>query len=395
MVPALGAQPAHLRDINERVVYGTVRSLRPITRAEVARETQLSKPTVSLALARLEQAGLVAEADDQQPRSGRNGRRAGVFYEPVTSAALAIGAELDAHAVRAVLTDLDGNELGRTTVDFPATDAADVFSAIERAVASLAPRRRRRSLRAVVIGTPGIIDPNTGILSHSGFLPALDGSEPAAALSQQLAVPVRMINDVDLAAVGEQRRGCGQGCDDFAVISIGTGMGAALVLNGQLHHGARGGAGELDDVPFRRVVRSSPAVSPALDGLVGLATALARKYRTSELSPPYTADSLFAAHEHGDRLADAVVSRLAEWTSWFAASLAAIVDPELIVLTGSIGAHEALADGVRERLDTMLPAPPTIAVSSLGAESVLAGAVALAADQALEAALDERLGTTA
>ncbi len=395
MVPALGAQPAHLRDINERVVYGTVRSLRPITRAEVSRHTQLSKPTVSLALARLEEVGLVAEADDQRPRAGQHGRRAGVFYEPVSRAALAVGAELDADAVRAVLTDLDGNELDRTTVDFQADDADDVFAAVARAVASLTPRRHRRSVRAVVIGTPGIIDPTTGVLSHSGFLPALDGSQPATALADRLGVPVTVVNDVDLAAVGEQTRGHGRGCDDFAVISIGTGMGAALVLNGQLYQGARGGAGELDDVPFRRVVRSTPPVSPALDGVSGLAQTLAAKYRTSELTPPYTAASVFAAHERGDRLAVAVIERLGEWTSWFAASLSAIVDPELIVLTGSIGAHDSLAVLVRDHLDEMLPSPPTIAVSSLGAESVLAGAVATASEQALRAALDERLGSTA
>ena len=395
VVRALGAQPAHLRDINERVVYGTVRSRRPITRAEVARHTQLSKPTVSLALARLQEVGLVAEADDQRPRAGQHGRRAGVFYEPVSRAALAVGAELDADAVRAVLTDLDGNELDRTTVDFQADDADDVFAAVARAVASLAPRRHRRSVRAVVIGTPGIIDPTTGVLSHSGFLPALDGSQPATALTDRLGVPVTVVNDVDLAAVGEQTRGHGRGCDDFAVISIGTGMGAALVLNGQLYRGARGGAGELDDVPFRRVVRSTPPVSPALDGVSGLAKALARTHRSSELTPPYTAANVFAAHGRGDRLAVAVVERLGEWTSWFAASLAAIVDPELIVLTGSIGAHDSLADLVRNHLDEMLPSPPTIAVSSLGAESVLAGAVATASEQALQATLAERLGSTA
>jgi len=392
---ALGAQPAHLRDINERVVYGTVRSSRPITRAEVARHTQLSKPTVSLALARLQEVGLVAEADDQRPRAGQHGRRAGVFYEPVSLAALAVGAELDADAVRAVLTDLDGNELDRTAVDFQAGDADDVFAAVARAVTSLTSQRRRRNVRAVVIGTPGMIDPTTGVLSHSGFLPALDGSQPAAALTDRLGVPVTVVNDVDLAAVGEQTRGHGRGCDDFAVISIGTGMGAALVLNGQLYQGARGGAGELDDVPFRRVVRSTPPVSPALDGVSGLAQTLAGTHRSSELTPPYTAAAVFAAHEHGDPLAVAVVERLGEWTSWFAASLAAIVDPELIVLTGSIGAHESLADLVRNHLDEILPSPPTIAVSSLGAESVLAGAVATASEQALQATLAERLGSTA
>jgi len=385
VTPALGAQPAHLRDLNERVVYRTVRALRPVSRAEVARRTQLSKPTVSLALRSLEIAGLVVVASQQ--RSGRSG----VLYEPVAEAALAIGAELDADTVRAVLTDLDGNELARCSLGFGPKSAAEVFAAVVAAVAELVPARRRRLLRTVVVGAPGIIDRASGVLTQSGVLPVLDGSEPAAVLSTALKVPVSIVNDVDLAAIGEQVHGRGRGRSDFAVISIGAGMGAAMVLNGQLYLGSRGGAGEIDDIPFRRVVRSRPPVSPAIDGLTGLAAALAPRFRSTGLRPPYSADAVFDALERGDRLAVAVVDQLGEWTSWFAASLAAVVDPELIVLAGPIGAREPLAQRVRSRLADLLPLAPLVEVSELGAGSVLAGAVATASDRALQMALDERL----
>ena len=385
MTPALGTQPANIRDMNERVVYRTIRALRPVSRAEVARRTKLSKPTVSLALRSLEVAGLVVESSQQ--RSGRSG----VLYEPVASAALAVGAELDADAVRAVLTDLDGNELARCSVGFDASSAAQVFAAVVEAVAKLVPARRRRVLRTVVVGAPGIIDRTSGVLTQSGVLPVLDGSEPAAVLSAALKVPVSIINDVDLAAIGEQVHGRGRGRSDFAVISIGAGMGAALVLNGQLYLGSRGGAGEIDDIPFRRVVRSRPPVSPALDGMTGLAASLAARYRSTTLRPPYGADAVFEALERGDRLAVAVVDQLGEWTSWFAASLAAVVDPDLIVLAGPIGAREPLADRVRLRLADLLPLAPLVEVSELGTGSVIAGAVATASDRALHIALDERL----
>jgi predicted NBD/HSP70 family sugar kinase len=370
--------------MNERVVFRTVRALRPVTRAEVARQTQLSKPTVSLALRSLEIAGLVMEAGHQP--SGRWG----VLYEPVADAALAIGAELDADAVRAVLTDLDGNELSRCSVGYAATSAQNVFAAVIAAVAELVTGRRRQLLRTVVVGAPGIIDRTSGVLTQSGVLPVLDGSVPAAILSSALGVPVSIVNDVDLAAIGEQVRGRGRGRSDFAVISIGAGMGAAMVLNGQLYLGSRGGAGEIDDIPFRHAVRSRPPVSPAIDGMTGLAAALAPRFRSTGLRPPYGVDAVFDALDHGDRLAVAVVDRLGEWTSWFAASLAAVVDPELIVLAGPIGAREPLAHRVRLGLADLLPVVPLVEVSELGAGSVLAGAAATASDRALQAALDER-----
>jgi predicted NBD/HSP70 family sugar kinase len=162
------------------------------------------------------------------------------------------------------------------------------------------------------------------------------------------------------------------------------------VLNGQLYEGAHGGAGEIDDVPFRRLVRSATPVSPALDGLVGLAAALAPQHAGSTLAPPYTPDAVFDAFDRADPLAVAVVDRLAEWAAWFAAALTAVVDPEAIVLAGSIGAREPLARRVAEHLDRFAPTAPRLVVSALGDGSVLAGAVALASAQALVRRLDER-----
>jgi len=389
-----GSQPAHLRDINERVVYRAVRELRPITRAELARRTQLSKPTVSLALRSLQSAGLVAESELQTVSNGQSVRtgRSGVLYEPVAQAALAIGAELDVDVVRAALTDLDGNELDHCVVAHGAASTDDVFDALAAAVSTLVSARRRRRLRSIVVGSPGIIDRATGVLSQSGPLGVLDGSRPSSMLEEMLRVPVTVINDVDLAAHGEQARGHGRSRTDFAVVSIGAGLGAALVLNGRVYQGARGGAGEIDDIPFRRLMRSPVPVSPALDGLVGLATTMAPRFRSTSLRAPYTADSVFAAFETGDRLAIAVVERLAEWTSWFSAAIVAVVDPELIVLAGPIGAREPVADRVRSHLAQMLPVAPEVAVSELGAGSVIAGAIAVASDHALQAALDERGG---
>lgn len=376
-----GAQPGFLRNLNERAVYRVVRENPTITGAGIARRTNLSKPTVSTVLRGLADAGLVAQS--AKPFAGP-----GVYFEAVAAAALAVGVEVQRNAVRAVLTDLDGAELGRETVVGAHDTAESVFRGIAGAVDTLV-GARRQLLRSVVVGTPGIIDPATGVLRNSGVVPALDGSSPAAELAALIGAEVTVVNDVDLAALGEQAVGGGRGVRHFAVVHIGEGLGAALVLNGQLYEGAHGGAGEIDDVPFRRLMRSTPSVSPALDGLVGLAEHHAPGFPDSLLRPPYTPDAVRGAAAQGDALALVVLGQLAEWTSWFVEALAAIVDPEVVVLAGPIGATEQLAAAVRTRLAEHAPNRPDIAVSSLGDESVLAGAIAVASERALSRRLDD------
>lgn len=376
-----GAQPGYLRNLNERAVYRAVREHPPITGAGIARRTNLSKPTVSTVLRILTDAGLVVES--AKPFAGP-----GIYFEPVASAALAVGVEVQRNAVRAVLTDLAGTELKSVVVDGSHSTAEAVFQGVETAVASLL-QRRRHLLRSVVVGAPGIIDPRTGLLRNSGVVPSLDGTKPAAALTERLGTEVSVVNDVDLAAQGEQAVGCGRGLRHFAVVHIGEGMGAALVLNGQLYEGAHGGAGEIDDIPFRRLIRAQPSVSPALDGLVGLAGRLAAGHPGSVLRPPYTAEAVHLAAEAGDALALEVLDRLAEWTSWFVEALTAVVDPEAVVLAGTIGARPELAEGVRVRLARHAPTVPDVLVSSLGDRSVLAGAIAVAGARAMALRLDE------
>lgn len=384
-----GVQPAFVRAVNERAVYRALREHSPATGAEIARLTRLSKPTVSAVLRSLAAAGLVAESDAPTPGGP------GVFFEAVGAAGLAVGVEIRRRSVCAALTDLHGHELDRVVVDGRHASADEVFDHVEDAVRRLVAASSRPLLHSVVVGTPGVIHPRTGVLTNSGVVPALDGTVPGTLLAERLGTSVTVVNDVDLAALGEQAVGCGQGVRHFAVVHIGEGLGAALVLDGRLYEGAHGGAGEIDDIPFRRIVPSVPAVSPALDGLTALVASLAASHSRSGLSTTSTPADVFAAADGGDPLAATVIERLAEWASWFIAALSAVIDPEMIVLAGPIGAQPRLAAAVLRHLDAAMPAGPAapmIVVSSLGEGSVLAGAIAVASRNALEQRLGERHG---
>ena len=267
-------------------------------------------------------------------------------------------------------------------------------------------RRGRGEVEAVTVGTPGVIHPGTGRLDQAGTLPELDGSNPARELTQRLGRPVAVLNDVELAALGEQADGAGRDVADFAVLWIGAGLGSALVLGGQLHRGHRGAAGEVFDIPFRRAIAvemaagqpgsaKTDAVSPPIDasitGTMALAEAARRDHPTSDLAPPFEAGAVLDAAATGDPLGVAVRDRLCLWIAWYAAAIAAIADPELIVLAGPIGSHDTLRAPVAAELAGLLLEPPRVATSKLGPRAVLAGAISEARRDAADRSFANRV----
>ena len=147
-------------------------------------------------------------------------------------------------------------------------------------------------------------------------------------LAERLALPVSLENDINLAALGERWRGVARGVDDFVFISIGTGLGAGLVLRGELHRGHSGAAGELD---YLRVGMTED-IDPCADALVDFA-------RTVAAPEPHDARSIFAAARAGDVAASRVVAEAARRIALHLAPIAAVTDVGLVVLGGGIGAN--------------------------------------------------------
>src|SRR5205085_4804948 len=102
------------------------------------------------------------------------------------------------------------------------------------------------AINGAVIGVPGAVDPAGGTVRLATNIPGLEGREVGRELEARLGVGVSVANDINLAAVGERWRGVARGVDNFAFLSVGTGLGAGLVIGGELVTGYRGGAGEID-----------------------------------------------------------------------------------------------------------------------------------------------------
>ena len=381
----LRATPPLLKALNERAVLDVIRRLAPISRAEVARQSGISKPTVSSALRALLDAGLVREAEprDDGPSYGA------VFFEPVPEAAIVLGIDIGARYLRAAIADLSGAIRARQDVELHGADAAGVLAVVDEVRASLlaASRLGEHLVDSAVVAMPGVVGPQDEI-GLAGGVAGLGGEVFTHGLRERLPFDVRFENDVNLAALGEAWAGVAQGVDDFAVLHVGTGTGVGIVLGGELHRGRHGAAGEID----LAYAGLGLDIDPCAAALEAYAERVVRNHvGPTALRAPYETPAVFAAARAGDELAAQVVGETARRIAANIVPIAAVADVSLVVLGGGLGANgDLLLEPVRSRLAGWLPYPPNVVVSSLGDAAVLSGALAVGLRAALDNVFRER-----
>jgi predicted NBD/HSP70 family sugar kinase/DNA-binding CsgD family transcriptional regulator len=380
------AIPPLLKNLNERTVLEAIRDGAPISRAQISRRAGISKPTVSLALQSLLDAGLVREVahDPGQPSYGA------VFFEPVPEAALVLGLDLGSRFLRGAICDLRGEVRSRQDVELVGADVDDALDAIVALRSSLvaATGLADEAIDGAVVGVPGVVEAATGRV-HLTSVPGLDGLAFGDEVERRLDFPVTVENDINLAALGERWLGVARGVDDFVFLSVGTGLGAGLVLHGELHRGRHGAAGELDLV--------SAGLPQDIDPCAGALSALAARLAAdaggrTTLAPPYDPRAVFGAARAGDAVARLAVEDEARRIALHLVPLAAVADVDLVVLGGGLGTNgDLLLEPVRALLAGWLPYPPRVEVSSLGEAAVLTGALAVGRRSALDNVFENRL----
>jgi predicted NBD/HSP70 family sugar kinase len=277
--------------------------------------------------------------------------------------------------------DLAGEVRGRRDVDLPEPTAEAALATIPQLVISLLRDAdvEIELLDGVVLGVPGAVGADSRI-SLVENVAGLEGDVFVGEIRARFECSVDVENDINLAALGEQWRGVARGVDDFVFISIGTGLGAGLVLRGELHRGRHGAAGELD---YARAGHAQE-FDPCAGALCELAATVAAG-RPTVLEQPYDPRLIFAAARAGDEVAGEIVAEEARRIALHVAPIAAVADVGLVVLGGGIGANGDLLSGaVRRRLDDWLPHPPRVEASSLGDAAVLIGALAVGRRAALD-----------
>jgi predicted NBD/HSP70 family sugar kinase len=379
--------PSLLRALNERTLLEYLRTHKPTSRAQLARATRLSKPTVSQALANLENAGLVRAVG--QSISSKGGRIA-ILYEPNPDAGYVVGVDVGRGWVRAAVANLAGHIIARNDKPNDAQSASALvalISQLARAVVAEAGLSWSQVVHAV-IGTPGVFDERSKRVLFASNLPEWGRHGMLAELQAAFGLSLSVENDANLAALGERSFGWGSSASTFVYIWIGTGVGMGIVINGALYRGARGAAGEIGFLPFGsdEGLEGSGNISESYLGMFEEATAaggIARLAQELGLPASVSPRQIFDAAQLGDRKALAVVEQEGYRLALAIAAITAVLDPELVVLGGGIGQRsELLLPPLERRLRQLTPLTPRIVASKLGDDHVLLGSIATALEVA-------------
>ena len=403
MAKALVGQPEMLKEINRAHVLDILLEARVISRPELAKRTGLSRATIAILTDELLDLGIVRA----RGLGDSGGGRPPVILEFNPDAALAMGASLRNHHWDLVLTSLDGRVVRRSTVPVQDLTPDSAIAALHTGVKQITADTRSqvnmaRLLPAIGVGTPGLVDMHAGIVKTAVDVGWFD--VPVQAMAETvLGIPVYVANRSKVGALAELWSGRTRNVQNLIYVSIGTGIAAGIVLQGQLYTGANSSAGELGHVT---VVPDGPLCGCGNRGcLQALASgpAIANRARERLRSTGdslllalvdghperITAETVFMAAELGDRLAMDVVANTATVLGIAFANLINLFNPELIILGGPVGqGSQILLEPLRAEVQRRAMAYPLsvvqIEASTLGNDADAIGAAVLVLQQASE-----------
>lgn len=380
---------SHIRRMNQSAILQLVYGSQPIARTQIATLLSLNPSTVNRLVEQLMQEGLLLDSGSSHT-GDRGGRPARLIRFNADAARIAV-LDLSDAPWRAALTDLNG-EIVQTFTAMPILGVAqanlDILAALLDQM--MAANQDGPPLRGVGIGAPSIVLWHTGTVVWAASLGWRD-LPLAAWVEARWPLPVFVENDVNLLALGESWRGAGQNAQNLAVIALGTGIGAGLVLDGKLYRGANEAAGEVGYLPpsVDALGRTYTGFGPlealaATPGLIERAkTALAAGEESGlaqiwQSSGQIQSGDVYGAARQGDGLAQHLVAQSADYLAMAIAGLAVVLNPEMILLGGELTRTvDLFLDPIRHRLEGLLPVMPHLRPAQLTDQGVLMGAVAL------------------
>ncbi|KJY38067.1 MULTISPECIES: ROK family transcriptional regulator [Streptomyces] len=372
-----GSQSSLHRANLERVVRA-VRLAGSLTQAEIARTTGLSAATVSNIVRELKEGGTVEVTDTSA--GGRRARSVSLSGD----AGIVIGVDFGHTHLRVAVGNLAHQVLAEESEPLD-VDASwvDGFDRAEALVGRLVQQVgvARDKVIGVGLGVPGPIDVESGTLGSTAILPGWAGINPRQELSQRLGVPVYVDNDANLGALGELVWGSGRGVRDLAYIKVASGVGAGLVINGQIYRGPGGTAGEIGHITLDE---SGPVCRCGNRGC--LETFAAARYVLPLLQgshgPELTMEKVVELAREGDPGCRRVISDVGRHVGSGVASLCNLLNPSRIVLGGSLAdAGELVLAPIRESVGRYaIPSAArqlSVLTGSLGGRAEVLGALAL------------------
>lgn len=308
---------------------------------------------------------------------------------------LIFAADLGGTHLRAAIVDRHGEIRSHYKQNTPqVADAEAIVDAIVAAVRECQKQLESEDvISAVSLVVPGTVNVEAGAVVTAPNLPCLDGFNLSAALVERLGVPAILENDANAAAVGEMWQGAAVGCNAIICLTLGTGVGGGIILDGKLWRGVDGAAAEIGHMcvdPFGGVActcgsRGCLEVFASATAIVRMTREASPRYPDSVLQgkPDLTAEMIFSAGKQGDELALEIFRRMGVYLGIGLANLINILNPEMIVIGGGVvNAWELfekhMHQQVEERAFPLLAARVRIVRAKCGDDAGLLGAARLA-----------------
>lgn len=374
-----------LRAINRSAILEILRQRSPISRSQLAKVSNISLPTVMRIVDDLIEERLVRETGKKRMGPGRPAS----LVEFDGQAFAIVGIDLGGTKLYGTVADLSGtvqHSLYRTHEENQAQTNGDYLAGLRRFIERLLemPRPDGQQIRGIGVGAPGVTIVPEGIVT---WAPSLGWRDLPLQehLRDYFELPVIVENDVNLAALGEWGFGAGKGSSSMVAMTLGTGIGAGIIIDGAIYRGFNQAAGEIGYmIPSVNYLGRSYEGFGALEmlasgsGIAALGETLRREAGLSQPGEKIDAPFVFACSKAGESWAQQVLDETAEYLALAIANLSTILNPELVVIGGGVASSAyPMLERIRERLQGVIPYAPRLELSQLGREAAVMGAIML------------------
>lgn len=378
-IPSVRDRHDLVRKINQQRIMKIVSEKNPIGIPQLIKASGLSRPTVDLIISLFLENGLIRESGFTH---GRPGRKA-ALYELDLNTGFGVGVDLGGSKIACAIADIGGKILADIYEPINPKGGSSIIAQIIEMINNVAQKANISpdKIKQISIGTPGVISKD-GQLSLGANVQNLDGMHLQSILRKLFDVEVGVENDLNLAAVGEFLHGSAKEILNFALIQLGTGIGAGIFVDGQLVRGARGAAGEVAFLPLFGDLTDPWAVENGLiESVVGTKGITKRYQELTKSNKQVTVKEIFELASKGQPDALTVVQEVGKYLGYLCASLKAIVDPELIIIGGGIGSNQMLLPIIQQWANKLVPFEVKIITTNLDVKAGVIGAAAYAAEK--------------
>jgi predicted NBD/HSP70 family sugar kinase len=329
-------------------VFHTVLAHGPLSRAEVTRRTGLSPGAVTKASAPLLEDDWIEEVGP--PPGDRVAGRPATLLSVRAARAGFIGVKVTADELFGVRTDLTAHPLATRRTELDSQDVGSVVQAMDKLVRRLTTGQAARGapqVEGLGVAISGDVDGHTGVVHRSPFL-NWQGVPLARLVEEATGLPTVIENDVRALTVAEQWSGAGAGLSSFAVVTVGTGIGAGLSIGGKVVSGAHGVAGEVGHLPVGGD-RMCTCGNVGCVESIAATQAIVEQARRAAGDPKLTMADAVRLARGGNRQVLAVFTRAAQALGLAIAAVANLIGPERIIISGEgVAFYDLFAEQIRE-----------------------------------------------